>query len=365
MKVLISNLIGVKIDKSYPWKDTLFINSGIATFGDAEYEKSKATISIEKCKTLSSDDCRDIGEGMLIGNNVFVDMKYGVRIERESNNHITLKVVQECNEWLVICIQLLLLELNCTLVHAAALEKDGEVLLLPSWGGVGKTATVMRMVKEGEWKLLGDDLVIVKNNEIHPFLKPFVIYPYHKNLFPQVFQSNKRNIITNSNLNKLLSSGIPYAKKIMRPIPGLLAFARKHNPQSMRVSPLELFDNKEISNGGELKKVIWLERIVGNEVNYYEKEIESLVSKVVSVSILELFAGRINCVYALNGAGIFDYQKTHIKMYDLITSSFKRTENFELDIPTSISIDDVGEIVLKHIVSDKSNDDSGSRMIEI
>lgn len=364
IKASISNLIGVGVDESYPWKETLFINSGIATFYPEDYEKCKAYIYINKCKVIETMDCRDIGEGIYIGNNIFVDLKYGIRLERNDISNITLNVSQECNEWLVICIQLLLIELNCTLIHGAALEKNGEVILLPSWGGVGKTATVMRMVRDNGWRLLGDDLVILRDNDILPFLKPFVIYPYHKSLFPEIFNENKGRVVTNLKVNKLMSKIIPVAKRTMRLIPGLLAFARKHNPQSMRISPNAIFAKEQLSCGGQLKKVVWLERIVDKKVSYSEKNIEYIASKTVSVSMMELFSDRISCVFALCGTGIFDYQNIYIKMYNLILSVYKNKVCYELDIPTFIPIDEVGNVVLKHITNSHISTDTQDKVDE-
>lgn len=350
IKASINNLIGVSVDESYPWVDTLFIKSGVATFNIEDYEKCKAYVSIEKKNSINTSDCRDIGDGMFISNSFFVDIKYGVRIEKKGPNQISLIVTQECNEWLIICVQLLLLQLDCTLIHGAALEKNGEVILLPSWGGVGKTATVMHMVSDNCWRLLGDDLVVIRKDKVLPFLKPFVIYPYHKNLFPEIFERNKRRVVTNIKLSNLLSKMIPTVKRVLRHTPGLLAFARKHNPQSTRVSPRDIFKNEQLSTGGVLKKIVWLERTVdGNIISFSEKNVETIVSKTISVSIIEIFADRLPCVFALCGAGIFDYKNIYLKMYNIIESAYKNNLCYELDIPTSVSIEQVGDLVLKNI----------------
>jgi hypothetical protein len=358
IKYSMNNLIGFEIDEGYPWKDTLFINSDIASTENRDYEKCRAIISVLKLTKLDTSDCRDIGDNVFIGADTLVDLKYGVRIERKGTHHIILKVTQECNEWLIICAQLLLLELNCTLIHAAALEKNGQVILLPSWGGVGKTATVMRMIQE-EWCLLGDDLVILHANEVLPFLKPFVIYPYHRTLFPEVFAENRGRIVTNLKLNKIMSKTIPVVKRLMRTMPGVLAFARKHNPQSMRISPSKIFNKEQLSHGGKLKKIVWLERVIENQISYTEKSAEAIASKTVSVSMMEIFSDRISFVLALCGVGVFDYKKIHIKMYDLITTAYGNNECYELDIPTSIPIEEVGTIVLKQVVHEKNHLDKG------
>lgn len=348
-RISINNLIGIEISENYPWKDTLFISSGIASDSIEDYEKCEATITIEKVNKVEASDCRDIGGGLYIKRNALVDVKYGVRVERINKNSIRLTVSQECNEWLVICIQLLLLELGSTLIHGAALEKDGEVILLPSWGGVGKTATVLKMVKDGGWRLLGDDLVVLKNNEVLPFLKPFVIYPYHKSLFPNVFSENKGRIVTNQSLSKIMSKAIPVAKNVLRIFPGLLAFVRKHNPQSLRVDPKDIFDTDSLSSGGHLKKVVWLERIVSNDVQYYYQGKEVIVSKTVSVSIMELFSERLQSVLALCGSDIFNYEDIFIRMHEIVNSAYNQCKCYELDIPTTIKIDEIGDIVIDSI----------------
>jgi hypothetical protein len=46
-------------------------------------------------------------------------------------------------------------------------------------------------------------------------------------------------------------------------------------------------------------------------------------------------------------------------MYDLITTAYGNNECYELDIPTSIPIEEVGTIVLKQVVHEKNHLDKG------
>lgn len=349
VKASLYNIIGVEVDSSYPWIDSLFISKGIASLDPKDYANCKAFIKIKKSRSLYYDDCRSVGSGLYISSSALIDKKFGVRIERESSNIISIITTQQCNEWLSTCVQLFLLELNYTFIHAAALEKDGKVILIPSWGGVGKTATVITMIKKDGWRLLGDDLVILKKDEVMPYLKPFVIYPYHKSLFPDIFESNKGRIITNLKVSNLISQAIPIAKRIMRPVPGLLALARKYNPQSLKISPMNIFNKEQLSSGGKLIKVVWLERTTKKQINYYEQSAKKLTSKTVAVTLLELFAERMNNVFVLCGSGIFDYEKIYKKMYDLIFSAYKSCDCYELDIPLSIPVNDIGNIVSQYV----------------
>lgn len=343
---LLQNLIEISVSDTYIWKDTLFINGGLAEISEHSSFGCQNKIVIEKISALNLSNVRCIGDRVYIGENTYVDEQYGVRLERISQNEIHLKVTQECNEWLVITIELLLLSQNMTLLHAAAIEKDGEVLLLPSWGGVGKTATVCRFIQNYGWKLLGDDLIIIKDNQAIPFLKPFVIYPYHRNLFPQLFTAySDKHIVKNLKINALMSKAIPTVKRLTRPFPRILAFLRKHNPQSMRVFPQDLFTTEQLSEGGSIKKIVWIERCVDSKILFRKSNASEMASKSCMVSSVEIFADHLNSIFHMGGCGLFSYDETIGKMQNLIYSLSNCVECAVLEIPIDISIEKIGNIV--------------------
>lgn len=340
----IYDLVGVQVSDEYPWCDTLFIGQGVSEEGEAAFLACKKKIHIDFVKALPMVDVRFIGDGAYIGQNVYVDEQYGVRIEKDSAK-IRLIVTQECNEWLVIAVQLSLLECDHTLLHAAALEKNGKVLLLPSWGGVGKTATVCRYVREYGWRLLGDDLVIVGRKRVLPFLKPFVIYPYHKDLFPELFSNRENHTVKNLAVSSMMSRMIPTVKRMLRPFPRVLAYLRKHNPQSMRVDPRRIFSKEQLSQGGTPLRLVWLERSMKSEVEYCEITSEALASKAVSVSCVELFASKLEAVYHMCGCGMITVDNVLMRMHQIILGIAGSAPCSLLEIPASISITEVGEII--------------------
>ncbi len=349
----IYDLVGVRVCDEYPWVDTLFITHGIAKEDKDTYEACRQKIHVVFKKELPMADVRFIGDGAYIGSNVYVDEQYGVRIEMTSDRVIRLLVSQECNEWLVIAMQLSLLRCGCTLLHAAALEKDGKVLLLPSWGGVGKTATVCRFVREHNWKLLGDDLVILGDGVVKTFLKPFVIYPYHKDLFPELFRGGENHTVKNLKVSDMMSRMIPGVKRMLRPFPRVLAYLRKHNPQSIRVSPRKLFTAEQISEGGVPYRMVWLERSMKPEVFFGQISGEALASKAVTVSSVELFAAKLESVYHMCGCGMLQYSEVFGRMHEIICNEARKVPCDLLEIPASVQITDVGEIIYQNLITEK------------
>lgn len=344
----IYDLVGVCVSDDYPWCDTLFLSCGVALDGEAAFNACAQKIYVDFEKKLPMEDVRFIGDGAYIGQNVYVDEQYGVRIERSAES-LRLRVAQECNEWLVIAVQLALLNSGHSLLHAAALEKDGQVLLLPSWGGVGKTATVCRFVREYGWRLLGDDLVIIGQGRVLPFLKPFVIYPYHKDLFPELFESGENHTVKNLTVSNLMSRMIPGVKRALRPFPRVLAFLRKHNPQSMRVSPRKIFQPEQLSEGGKPCRMVWLERSMGSELCYRDLMPNDLASKAVTVSCVELFASKLEAVYHMCGCGMLHFDDTLLRMRQIILDMAQDAPCGILEIPVAVSITDVGEVIYQQL----------------
>lgn len=344
----IYDLVGVQVSDAYPWCETLFLSQGVAEDGETAYQACQQKIYVDYAKALPMEDVRFIGDGAYIGQNIYVDEQYGVRVEKRADG-LRLLATQECNEWLVIAVQLALLNCNHSLIHAAALEKNGEVLMFPSWGGVGKTATVCRFIREYGWRLLGDDLVIIGEGRVLPFLKPFVIYPYHKDLFPELFNNGENHTVKNLTLSNMMSRMIPGVKRALRPFPRVLAFLRKHNPQSMRVAPRNIFAEKQLSKGGTPCRLVWLERSMKADICCSDITPNELASKAVSVSCVELFSSKLESVYHMCGCGMLTFDDVFLRMHQIILKTAETAPCGFLEIPASVSITEIGEIIHQHL----------------
>lgn len=72
------------------------------------------------------------------------------------------------------------LEGGVLFMHAGGVTKDGEGILLPAYGGTGKTTLSMALLSQGH-KLLGDDLLLVDLDKhiVHPYARPLHIFTYN------------------------------------------------------------------------------------------------------------------------------------------------------------------------------------------
>jgi hypothetical protein len=73
-----------------------------------------------------------------------------------------------------------LLEVGMLFMHAGGVTKDGKGILLPAYGGTGKTTLSMALLDQGH-KLLGDDLLLVDVDKqiVYPYPRPLHIFTYN------------------------------------------------------------------------------------------------------------------------------------------------------------------------------------------
>ncbi len=347
---MIADVVCVELDEAYPWTDSLLANTGIARQHPAGCDKCHTRIRVRYAQSIDSAGCREVMDGIWISDSAFISDEYGIRLSFPDPSTILIETRQECDEWFMICLQVALLRNDLTFVHAAAVCKDGEALLLPSWGGVGKTACVAKLVREYGWLLLGDDLVIVgPEGQVLAFPKSFVVYPYHRPLFPGLFDQGMGPIAPAA-MNGLLTKAALALKPILRRAPGLLSFARRHNPQSRRVSPYHIFGESCIGVRARAERVVWLERTAElSEDGVQSVSLEEMASRTASVTTLELFGSRMSSVCALMGAGLLDYKDVFLKTYSIVTQAYSAAGLWELRVPTNVPVQEVPDWLIRRM----------------
>jgi hypothetical protein len=136
-------------------------------------------------------------------------------------------------------IQCALLEHGAALIHASGIELDGHGLLLPAWGGVGKSTLAGRAVLHGRAKFIADDhTVIDQSGRMHLHLLPIHLYAYHAEQDPILRQ-------------RMLSVCGPMSRW-QWPVGKLLD--RTHTVRW--VSPEDIFGRDKLAASAQIKQVI-------------------------------------------------------------------------------------------------------------
>jgi hypothetical protein len=354
----IHGIVGISVDDEYPWNETLLVNIKMFICTKKEYENCNGKIDIKYKKNISTEESYEVVPNLYLDKlkKKIIDIKFGAQMEFR-DNHIILSCYQECNEWLMVCLSYLLIYNGYTFLHAAAVAKDGSAFILPSWGGVGKTASVVKLIREHDYQLLGDDLVILgRNGDVYAFPKVFVLYAYHKNLFPEILSGpGRKGHLVSGKLSSVLSKILPQIKILLRNVPGLLSFARRHNPQAYRITPFKIFKEEQIAIKARLASAMWLERLYIKETITVPITHQLLASKSVMIMIHELFDGCIsNAIIALCGECI-SHEVLFDKSVEIAKSAIENVPVCQLHIPVEYPIESVADDVVKLVLNSQKN----------
>ncbi len=354
MKYVVADRVGVDLDDAYPWDRSLLATSGIAGNSTGSFEECHSRVVVRYTKNIAKSECREVADRIYTGSSAFISDEYGIRLTFPDSNTVVMETRQECDEWFMILLQAMLLRSGLSMIHAAAVCKEDTALLMPSWGGVGKTACVTRLIKEHGWKLLGDDIVLISADaEVMGLPKHFVIYPYHRPLFPELFSQGKGPISPKST-NDLLTKVGRVVKPALRMAPGLLALARRHNPQSRRVSPFDIFGKSNIGTHATAKRAVWLERAIGEVAEPMNRmSPEKMASMSASVTLMEVAGPRLPAMCALLGSGLLDCDDFFGKTYQIHKQAYDKIGDLHrLTVPADVPVEQVPDWVITHVTTE-------------
>lgn len=126
-----------------------------------------------------------------------------------------------------------------TFVHGASVsvdKKSGKLLL--AFGGIGKTCFISKAAKKDRVSMLGDDLILVsEKGELYSYPRPFCLYEYHKDLFPQYFKTHK---VKYQHVEENM-----YVKRAIRKMKKILHIIDNNVYSYLPVSPLRLFPKEK------------------------------------------------------------------------------------------------------------------------
>ena len=287
---------------------------------------------------------RKLAEGIYVERGALVDRKYGVRLEVPDRHRLLLRAKGPCLEWLAWGMQLALLGSGAAFVHGACLENNGRAFLFPSWGGVGKTALVASLLRETDWRMLGDDLVILsRDGTSFGFPKPLVLYPYHRRLFPGVF-SEGRGPVAPRFANAGLTRAMTLLKPLLRKFPTLLQFARAHNPQSVRLQPSSVFGDARLCSDAKLGVAVWLERVRGLEEPEI-RETKGLGSRIMGSTLLEYDPWCVRLTNVAIGLGLLNAQDVYGVWLEVLERGLASCKQYVLDLPLDLPLASVSTVV--------------------
>jgi hypothetical protein len=168
--------------------------------------------------------------------------------------------------------QVAMVAADTTYLHASGVERGGRAVLLPAWGGVGKTSMLYRFMQEDGWRFLADDLAIVDSSgTVHKNPTPIAVYPY--NLVGQ--DALQRHVLSRETATGLLHWHV--WKMLKGP-----------DRVGRRIFPDDLFGPGRMGTACGLAAVCYLVPWTGRDFRMKPQSAEELADRAVNVVLAEI-----------------------------------------------------------------------------
>ena len=261
--------------------------------------------------------------------------------------------------FLMVTLQLLLCAQGVSLVHAGALsDADGRVVLLPGAGGVGKTALIARLVRDGHCRLLGDDIVaLTDGNRVLAVPRAFVLKDYHRETLPDAFASvpprpwhaspRARSVL------RFLYRNAPFVGVTL----GLLSrsglldglLARLRPPDDFEAVPVSsLFGPSAVAAQGSLREIVFLERYAGNAFRFEPLDRKALVRRMFSIMHHE-WVDHMRAFWQLGAVEIVDLPTYFAEMARILEAATAAPASHLLMIPEAATPSELTRFFLENV----------------
>jgi hypothetical protein len=262
-------------------------------------------------------------------------------------------------------IQLLLLGQGFSLLPAAALvDQNNNATLLTGAGGTGKTTITLSAVKNGNYRLLGDDTVCIASAGYGlSYPREFTIKDYHSNTFPEYFSTTAKSRRHGSKsfkktFVKQLIGNMPFLgllnmllQKLDQPellkkiIPD---FSQRQPNGLVRTVPLEaIYGLDKIVPRADIDQIIYLERYHGSSFATGSMEPEMLASRLCALLHNE-WALSMRRLCLMSVLGLFDFDEFVSQSREIIYEAVKGRHCEYLRIPDSCTPEALSRYYLSH-----------------
>lgn len=227
----------------------------------------------------------------------------------------------------------IMLEHGATTIHGASVAVDSQGILMPAWGGTGKTSAVVELLKLPGSAFMGDDFaVICSDGMLLSYPKPFFIYPYHRGLFPDLFKGKPKFIVPS-----WMSGFMAVVRQAVRPalatLPRLEGLCRRFTPEHMQIAARKALPHANFVDKAPLKLVLFLERYNGSETVIDQLDAIIARRRIVSNHYFELGIYAQELMTACGATGLLGLEDWFGKMSEVVDKVFRGLPIYRLRMP--------------------------------
>ena len=245
----------------------------------------------------------------------------------------------------------IMVQRGAAMLHAMTVDFKGHGILMPAWGGSGKTSTMSKLVKIPGFSFMGDDWTfLTRNADLLGFAKPMFIKPYHRALYPHLFKKVHKPLVPVA-LSKPIHSLTTLIHPWITRYPKLAALTRKWSPEHMMIQPEQAFPDAPISTGAPLAASLFVERFEGDfaEPQFFEKDAQWMTTKLIGNFFSELPKASRLMMTTLGAAGLVSIEQSFREKEAILQQALSGKPAFYLRVPRSFDPDKASNAIVDKI----------------
>ena len=309
----IHNLVGMRVQAGHPSERSVRL-----VFGPFETETLShvdLTLQYDPPETTQHSFASEVY--LFTDEHVYIKA-YKLHLLRQHDSFV-LASKRDLLPFIMPVIQCLLHQKDHTFVHGAAVAIKGRGVLLPGWGGTGKTSAIVCLLKDiPDSSFLSDDYTIVNSaGRLLSFPKAFFIYPYHRKLFPHLFKTTHKPLVP-----QFLSTIIGKLRTVVRPavmaMPRLERLARRITPEHMQVPARVALPDASFADDVPIDSVLFIERYTGTKSIIDEIPLPEAKQRLVGNWNVEQGRCALDLLLGAGGTAVMDLEAYYSRMADVL-----------------------------------------------
>jgi hypothetical protein len=228
---------------------------------------------------------------------------------------------------------------GAAMVHAAVVSDRGRGVLMPAWGGVGKTSTVAKLVTRDGGRFLADDWAFLRaDGQLLAYAKPMFIKAHHQPIYPHLF-SGARKPMAPTRLTRPLEQLATTVHPVIVRYPRTAAFTRHWSPEHRMVHPVDVFGPDRLAQQAPVRVAIFLERFDGAEAVLEPRDPDWMTTRIVGNFHSELPTVSQRLITALGATGLVPLPEHFADKAKVVHQGLVHTPCYLLKLPADWSAD--------------------------
>lgn len=240
---------------------------------------------------------------------------------------------------------------GAAMLHCLTVAYRGHGLLIPAWGGTGKTSTMSKLVKMDGFSFMGDDWAfLTRKGELLGYAKPMFIKNYHHFLYPHLFKKAHKPLVPVAlakPIHRLTTLLHPYVTQY----PALAAVTRRWSPEHMMVMPADAFPGAKLTPAAPLAASLFVERYqTSSSQGVFEKQSrEWMVARLIGNFNSEMTKQSRVVMTALGASGLVPIEKSFAEKSAVLDQALQDKPCYLLRIPEAFPPDQASDMIVDHI----------------